>query len=125
NGKLPFDTLELADAQTPRLAWSPDSQWLTIAPGIVDTENGTQLRFMHAASQQVNEFTTGHNYFPTWFAPEWFDEHSVRVGGLAMDMPTEPEGEIQVRDLGFTLQHAQAAINMKTAGDVLLVTSSD
>jgi serine/threonine protein kinase/WD40 repeat protein len=125
NGKLPFVTLELADAQTPRLAWSPDSQWLTIAPGSVDTENGAQLRFLHAASQQVNEITTNHNYFPTWFAPEWFDEHSVRVGGLAMDMPTEPDAEIQVRDLGFTLQHAQAAINMKTAGDVLLVTSSD
>ncbi len=124
-GKLPFVTLELADAQTPRLAWSPDSQWLAIAPGSVDTENGTQLRFLHAASQQMNEITTNHNYFPTWFVPEWFNEHSVRVGGLAIDMPTEPDGEIQVRDLGFTLQHAQAAINMKTAGDVLLVTSNE
>ena len=124
NGSQPFVTLELADAQTPRLAWSPDSQWLAIAPGSVDTENGTQLRFMHAATQQVNEFTTAHNYFPTWFAPEWFDEHSVRVGGLAMDMPTEPEGEIQVRDLGFTLQNAQAVVNMKNTGEVLLVTSN-
>ncbi|MCA9129179.1 MAG: protein kinase [Planctomycetales bacterium] len=125
NGKLPFVTLELADAQTPRLAWSPDSQWLATAPGGVDTQNGTQLSFLHAASQQVNEITIKHNYYPTWFASEWFDEHSVRVGGLAMEMPTEPDGEIQVRDLGFTLQHAQAAINMKTAGDVLLVASSE
>jgi hypothetical protein len=125
NGNQPFVTLDLPDAQTPRLTWSPDSQWLAIAPGRVDTENGTKLRFLHAASQQVNEITTNHNHFPTWFAPEWFNEYSVRVGGLAMDMPTEPAGEIQIRDLGFTLQNAQAAINMKTAGEVLLVISSE
>src|SRR5690606_19756513 len=66
---------------------------------------------------------TNHNYFPAWFAPEWFDEHSIRVGGLTFDMLTEPDGEIRVRDLGFT-QKAQAATNMKTVDGVLMVTSN-
>lgn len=124
NDSPPLVTLKLADAQSPRLAWSPDSQWLAIAPGTVDTENGTQLGFLNVASQQVNEIATDHNYFPAWFAPEWFDEHSIRVGGIAFDLPPEPDGEIQVRDLGFTLQNAQAAINMKTVDGVLMVTSN-
>ena len=101
----PITTLEMTDGQTPRLVWSPDSQWLAVAPGTVDTESGTKLRFLHVASQQVKETMTDHNYFPAWHSPEWFDERSIRVGGLALNMPVEPDGEIRVRDLGFTLQN--------------------
>lgn len=124
SSRLPLATIELTDNQTPDLAWSPDSQWLAIAPGTVDTEHGTQLRFLHATSQQVKEIAFDHNYYPTWFAPEWFNERSVRLGGVALSLPAEPDGEIQVRDLGFTLQNAQTVVNMKNTGDVLLVTSN-
>ncbi len=124
SGNLPFVTVELTDDQTPHLQWSPESQWLAVAPGTVDAENGTNLRFLHVASREVKEIATGQDYFPAWHSPEWFDESSIRVGSIALNMPGGPDGEIQVRDLGFTLQNAQAAVNMKNIGEVLLVRSA-
>ncbi len=124
SSSLPFVTVELTDDQTPHLQWSPKSQWLAVVPGTVDAENGTNLRFLHVASREVKEIATGQDYFPAWHSPEWFDKSSIRVGGLALNMPVAPDGEIQVRDLGFTLQNAQAAVNMKKLGKVLLVTSN-
>lgn len=114
----------LEDAQTPRLAWSPDGRWLAIAPGTVDLEQGTTLQFLHPASGEVKEHVVQHDYYPQWHAPEWFDERSIRVGGLALNLPTDPGGEIRVLDLGFTLQDAIAAVNMQRIGEVLLVKSA-
>jgi WD40 repeat protein len=121
----PSHSLVLTDDQTPRLAWSPDGQWLAVAPGSVDPARGTTLQFLHVDSGEVKENPIQHNYYPQWHAPEWFDERSIRVGGLALNLPAEPSGEIRVRDLGFTLQHAIAAVNMKRIGEVLLVTTSE
>lgn len=121
----PSHSFMLADDQTPRLAWSTDGQWLAVAPGSVDPARGTTLQFLHADSGEVKEHPIQHDYYPQWHALEWFDERSIRVGGLALNLPAEPSGEIRVRDLGFTLQHVIAAVNMKRIGEVLLVTTSE
>lgn len=109
----------------PKLAWSPDSQWLSVCSGNDQAESGTRLRFVHAPTAQFKDITIPSRNYLERHALEWYDARSVRVGGAELTLPADLGDEITTRDLGFTLAQITAALNTGAGREVLLATNGN